>query len=84
MGLFFSFILLIITLYLIFKLLKRLFLGWLFRPPRPNNRQKQNYQKPKAPESQEDRILEYQKKNFEKADAEDVEFEEIKNNKPNQ
>lgn len=77
MGLF-SIILFIIIFYLVIKLLKRLFLGWLFRTPRPDN--KQSFQEPKTPESQEDRILEYQKKSFEKTDVEDVDFEEIKTN----
>lgn len=80
MGLF-SIILLIITFYLTFKLLKRLFIGWIFRTHTNNHRQEE--QKQKTPETQEDRILEYQKKSFEKTDAEDVEFEEIKTNSPN-
>ena len=33
---------------------------------------------PREPETQEDRIIEYQKKTFEKSEAEDVEFTEIK------
>lgn len=82
MGFFISIILLIVIFYLTIKLLKRLFIGWLFRAHTNSHRQEES--KPKTPESQEDRILEYHKKSFEKTDAEDVEFEEIKTNKPNQ
>lgn len=81
MNLFILF-LLIIIFYLIFKLLKRLFIGWLFSTHTNNHRQEEP--KPKTPENQEDRILEYQKKSFEKTDVEDVEFEEIKTSNTNQ
>lgn len=81
MNLFILF-LLIITFYLIFKLLKRLFIGWLFSAHTNNHRQEEP--KPKTPENQEDRILEYQKKSFEETDVEDVEFEEIKTSNTNQ
>jgi hypothetical protein len=40
-----------------------------------------NYQRPpqpKQPETQHERIIEYQKKNFESSDIEDADFEEIK------
>ena len=41
------------------------------------NRHTQSNQS-RQPETQEDRIIEYQKKTFEKSEAEDVEFTEIK------
>ncbi|WP_294080389.1 hypothetical protein [Proteiniphilum sp. UBA5384] len=46
-------------------------------------RQRSNYQQkrpqqPKQPESQEERIIEYQKKNFESSDIEDADYVEIK------
>lgn len=49
----------------------------ILTPPRQQayNRQQKTQQEP---ETQEERILDFQKKSFESADAEDVDFEEIK------
>lgn len=43
----------------------------------PNQRQ-QRTQQAKQPDNQQERIIEYQKKNFESSDAEDVDFVEVK------
>ncbi len=46
-----------------------------------NERAKQRPSPPKQPESQEDRIIEYQKKSFESTEVEDADFIEIKDRK---
>jgi hypothetical protein len=48
------------------------------RKQRSYSRQQSSQQPNPQPESQEDRILEYQKKNFEATDVEDADFEELK------
>jgi hypothetical protein len=50
---------------------------------RPNSsyqqqRQRQRQNPPKKTETQEDRIIDYQKKSFEATQVEDVDFEEIR------
>jgi|AGTN01.3.fsa_nt_gi hypothetical protein len=42
------------------------------------SQQRRRREQPKQPETQEDRIIEYQKKTFESSEAEDVDFVEIK------
>ncbi len=46
-----------------------------------NRRTQQRPTQPKQPESQEDRIIDYQKKSFESSEIEDADFIEIKDNK---
>ena len=79
MGLF-RFILCFLAFCLLFR-----FLGIFFRI-KSSGRKQRNYTRQQSaqqpnpqPESQEDRILEYQKKNFEATDVEDADFEELKN-----
>lgn len=45
-----------------------------------NRQYRQRPEQPKQPETQEDRIIEYQKKSFDTTEAEDAEFIEIKDN----
>ena len=45
---------------------------------RRNNSQNTSYQDKQKPESQNDRIITYKKKEFEISAAEDVDFEEVK------
>ncbi len=74
MGFLFKILLLFLAIYFLLGIVKRLFLGNFKQAGNnPYNKEEQ-----KEPESQEDRILDYQKKKFESAHAEDVEFEEIK------
>jgi len=76
MGFLLKFLFFFVAAYLLLKA----FVGFLFvkrsnqSPPRPQQRASQ----PKQPETQEERIIEYQKKTFEKSEAEDVDFVEIK------
>ncbi len=71
-----------LVFYLLFRFLVRFFLGNIqkrnydYRSRGTNNQRAQNQEK--KTETQEERILEYQKRSFESADAYDVEFEEIK------
>jgi hypothetical protein len=46
--------------------------------PTSSYHNQQRYNASKKPETQEDRIVEYQRKSFLKDEAEDVEFEEVK------
>ena len=46
--------------------------------PASSYHNQQRYNPPRKPETQQDRIMEYQKKSFLKDEAVDVEFEEIK------
>ena len=75
-----GFIIKFILFTAIFFFLFRLISSFLFGKRNPSNtyRHRPQQQQPSEPETQEDRILEYQKKSFEKTDAVDVEFEEIK------
>ncbi|MDD4631366.1 MAG: hypothetical protein PHQ77_03875 [Proteiniphilum sp.] len=75
MGILIKFLLFFTIVYLLMKA----FVGFLGgkkqkQPPRPQQRAAQ----PRQPETQNDRIIEYQKKNFEKSEVEDVEFVEMK------
>lgn len=74
-GLFFLFTLLfgVRTIYFIVRLI---FGGGRKRPP-------SNQQQREKPASQDDRIITYKKKEFEISNAEDVEFEEIKDDENN-
>lgn len=88
MGYIIRLILVLIVVNFVVKLLFRLFFGWKMKNMRNNSygqrqkEQRQRYQhnskKSSTPETQEDRILDFQKKSFEKTDAEDADFIEIK------
>ena len=54
------------------------FLSGFVRNKFTNQQRQQQEQRAKEPETQEERILDFQKKSFETSDAEDVEFEEVK------
>lgn len=74
----FKFLLILAVIYLVFVFVNRALFGT--RRKTPNRSYGETRQTKKTPENQEERILEYQKKNFESSDAEDVDFEEIKHN----
>ncbi|MDO5665308.1 MAG: hypothetical protein Q4G63_08645 [Bacteroidia bacterium] len=77
MGFLFKVLLIFAVIYMAISFLGRILFGTKRRSQAsPYSRHEQ--QQPKEPETQEDRILDYQKKSFEKTDAIDVEFEEIK------
>lgn len=46
-----------------------------------NRRYRQRPNRPKQPETQDERIIEYQKKSFESTEVEDADFIEIKDDK---
>lgn len=77
MGFLIKFLLFFTVAYLLMKA----FVGFLTgkRQNQPPPRPQQRTAEPRQPESQADRIIEYQKKNFEKSEVEDAEFVEIKN-----
>lgn len=79
MGFLIKFILVFVAIYLLMKG----FVGFLLgkRTGQSSPFQKQQQEQPKQTESQDDRIIEYQKKTFESSDAEDVDFVEIKDHK---
>ncbi len=79
MGFLVKFILLFMAIYFLLKAVSR----WLMNARGFNRRTSswpygQAREAQKEPETQEERILDYQRKSFESADAVDVEFEEIK------
>lgn len=77
MGFLVKFILLFTIIYFLLKAISR----WVIGAHGFNRRTSpygQSREAQKEPETQEERILDYQKKSFEAADAVDVEFEEIK------
>ncbi len=82
MGYIIRFILFVIVFSWILKVVRRLFFRFFYR--RHFNQQNRNpyNQSPKeerrAPETQEDRILDFQRKKFESTDIEDAEYEEVK------
>ena len=85
MGFLLKIVAIFLFFYFLFRFLLRFFLGagqrrgYNYRQwGGTNTRNQQPHHQPKDPETQEERILEYQKKSFESADAHDVEFEEIK------
>ena len=75
MGFLIKFLLFFTIVYLALKAFVR-FLTGKKSTQAPPRQQQQAYTR--QPETQEDRIIEYQKKNFEKSDVEDVDFVEIK------
>lgn len=71
-------ILVFVVFYYLSRFLMRLFFGRLQRKASAfQNEQKANAET-KEPETQEERILDYQRKSFESADVDDVDFEEVK------
>lgn len=64
-------------IYFAISLLGRILFG-VRRKPQANHYSRQSKSSEKEPESQEERILDYQRKSFEASDAVDVDFEEIK------
>ena len=76
MGFLIKFLLFFVVAYLLMKGFVAFLMGKR-NTTSTTNRQSSQHQ-PKLPETQEDRIIEYQKKTFEKSEAEDVEFTEIK------
>lgn len=79
MGVLIKFILVFVAIYLLLKGFVRFLFGRRAGSSSPY--QQQRPEQPRQPETQEDRIIEYQKKTFESSDAEDVEFVEIKEHK---
>ena len=86
MGYFIRFLLAIIVINFLIKLIFRLFFGWRRQKSGYNpynqqqSRQQQSNTTDKKPESQEERILDFQRKSFESTKAEDADFVEIKDN----
>ncbi len=79
MGVLIKFVLVFVAIYLLLKGFVRFLFGK--RAGQSSPFQQQRTEEPGQPETQEDRIIEYQKKTFESSDAEDVEFVEIKDHK---
>lgn len=77
MGFLIKYFLIFSIAYLIMKGFAALLTRKRFGQSNPNYRT-HTQEPPREPETQEDRIINYQKKNFEKSEAEDVEFVEIK------
>jgi hypothetical protein len=79
MGFLFKFFLGFMVVYFLLRALAAFLIGKRRRQP-SNNYQRQRPQQPKQPETQHERIIEYQKKDFESSDIEDADFEEVKDN----
>ncbi|MDD4777061.1 MAG: hypothetical protein PHV53_02115 [Fermentimonas sp.] len=80
MGFLIKFFLVFVFIYLLLKGLLAFIVGGK-RSGTTTNRYRQQRprpEQPKQPETQEDRIIEYQKKSFESTEAEDADFIEIK------
>lgn len=77
MGFLFKFLFFFVIIYLLLRAFTRWIASW-GRRATGNYTQQQREQTQKEPETQEDRILDYQRKSFESAEAVDVEFEEVK------
>lgn len=78
MGFLVKFILLFTIIYFLLKAISRWLIGARGFNRRASSPYGQSREAQKEPETQEERILDYQRKSFESADAVDVEFEEIK------
>lgn len=77
MGFLIKFFLFFIFIYLLLKGLAAFITGGK-RSGKSTSYYRQQRQRPEQPETQEDRIIEYQKKSFETTEAEDADFIEIK------
>lgn len=80
MGFLFKFFIFFIFIYLILKGLAAFIVGGKRSGKYTSNyrQQRQRTDQPKQPETQEDRIIEYQKKSFETSEVQDADFIEIK------
>lgn len=80
MGFLIKFFLFFIFIYLLLKGLAAFITGGKRSGKSTSyyRQQRQRPEQPKQPETQEDRIIEYQKKSFESTEAEDADFIEIK------
>ncbi len=81
MGFLLRFILTFVFIYLLIRgILNFLTFSSRYRRKNPYNHKQQNQRTKQngQPETQEDRIIEYQKKSFESSDVEDADFVEIK------
>lgn len=85
MGYIFKFILFVIVFSWILKVARRLLFGIFYKRKfnqynkQYNDQQQQPpHQDKKTPETQEERILDFQRKKFESTDIEDADYEEVK------
>ncbi len=76
MGFLIKFLLFFVAAYLLLKGFVAFLTGK--RAGQASNQRQASPNQSRQPETQEERIIEYQKKTFEKSEAEDVEFIEIK------
>lgn len=76
MGFFIKFLLGFIVVYFILKSVTAFLMGK--RGRQTSNYRRQRAQHAKQPENQQDRIIEYQKKDFESSEIEDADFTEVK------
>lgn len=70
-----KFLFFLVIIYFLIRSFTRWFANWGRRAT--GNYSQQQEQTTKEPQTQEERILDYQRKTFESTDAQDVEFEEI-------
>ena len=77
MGFLIKVLLVFAVIYMVINFLGRALFGTR-QKPQSNPHSRHSQQQQNEPETQEARILDYQKKSFETTDAIDVEFEEIK------
>lgn len=77
MGIILRFFLSLLAFYFLIRFVFNLLMGKRWASENKTYRQKQSQNQHKI-QSQEDRIISYQKKKFESSTIEDVEFEEIK------
>lgn len=85
MGYIFKFILFVIVFSWILKAARRLLFGIFYKRKfnqynnqYNNQQQQQPQQDKKSPETQEERILDFQRKKFESTDIEDADYEEVR------
>ena len=85
MGYIFKFILFVIVFSWIIRALRRIIFGMFYKRKfnqynnqYNNQHNRQQQEKKKAPETQEDRILDFQRKKFESTDIVDADYEEVK------
>lgn len=74
MGFIIKFLLGFVVIYFLLKSFLAFLIG---KRGRQASNSRQQFHQNKKPESQEDRIMEYQKKKFEASEIEDVDFEEV-------
>ncbi|MDR2816849.1 MAG: hypothetical protein LBB62_09145 [Proteiniphilum sp.] len=81
MGLLFKFLLGFMAVYFLLKSFAAFLTGK--REKQTSGYQRKRAQQPKQPESQQDRIIEYRKKNFKSSEIRDADFVEIKDDGKN-